>query len=79
MYYTYILQSIKDKSLYKGFTEDLKERLKVHNGSGDDYSSRKRPWKLIWYCAFDNKKKALDFEKYLKSGSGRVFINKHLL
>jgi predicted GIY-YIG superfamily endonuclease len=79
MYYIYILRSLKDKSLYKGFTENLKERLKVHNGGGDDYTSRKRPWKLIWYCAFNDGKKALNFEKYLKSGSGRAFINKHLI
>jgi putative endonuclease len=28
---------------------------------------------LIWYCAFPDKYKALEFEKYLKSHSGRAF------
>ncbi|QQG45354.1 MAG: GIY-YIG nuclease family protein [Candidatus Sungiibacteriota bacterium] len=79
MYYIYITKSLKDGSLYKGFTEDLKERLKVHNQGGDDYTSRKRPWKLVWYCTFNDKKKALAFEKYLKSGSGRAFLKRHLL
>ena len=79
MYYIYIMKSLKDGSLYKGFTEDLKERLKIHNQGGDDYTSRKRPWKLVWYCAFNDKKKALAFEKYLKSGSGRAFLKRHLI
>ena len=43
------------------------------------YSAKKAPYKLKWYCAFDNKKKALDFEKYLKQGSGFAFARKHLL
>ena len=79
MYYIYIAKSLKDGSLYKGFTENLKGRLKVHNEGGDDYTSRKRPWKLVWYCAFNDKKKALAFERYLKSGSGRAFLNKRLI
>lgn len=79
MYYIYIIKSLKGGRLYKGFTEDLKARLKVHNEGGDDYTSRKRPWKLVWYCAFRDKKQALAFEKYLKSGSGRAFIKKHFL
>ncbi|TRZ64951.1 MAG: GIY-YIG nuclease family protein, partial [Spirochaetia bacterium] len=31
------------------------------------------------YITFNDKYKAFEFEKYLKSGSGRAFINKHLL
>lgn len=31
------------------------------------------------YLAFDNKDKAIEFEEYLKSGSGRAFRDKRLL
>ncbi len=34
---------------------------------------------LIWYCAFRDKKKALDFEKYLKVGSGHAFARKRFV
>jgi predicted GIY-YIG superfamily endonuclease len=34
---------------------------------------------LIWYAAFEDKDRALEFEKYLKSGSGKSFRNKHLI
>lgn len=78
MYYVYILQSEKDQSYYTGFTEDLQARLKDHNAHGNTYSSIKAPYHLTWYCAFLDKKKALDFEKYLKQGSGHAFARKRL-
>jgi len=30
MYYVYVLQSLKDKKLYIGYTTNLKRRLKEH-------------------------------------------------
>jgi len=79
MYYVYILQSETDQSFYTGFTEDLKQRIKAHNASGQSYSSKKAPFHLVWYCVFNDKKKALHFEKYLKSGSGFAFARKRLV
>jgi len=37
------------------------------------------PWELMWNCAFPDKYKALEFEEYLKSHSGRAFAAKRLL
>ena len=37
------------------------------------------PWVLIAYFAFAQEKTAVAFEKYLKSGSGRAFINRHFI
>jgi len=34
---------------------------------------------LISYTAFTDKYRAYEFEKYLKSGSGRAFLKKHLV
>lgn len=79
MYYVYILQSLKDKSIYKGITTDLKKRITEHNNGQARYSFLKKPFKLIWYCAFTNKEKAYNFEKYIKSGSGFAFTNKHIM
>ena len=79
MFYVYILISKKDGSLYKGLTKNLKKRLTEHNSGKSVYSSSKRPYELIWYCAFTSKKKALDFERYLKHGSGHAFTKKHLV
>ena len=79
MYYVYILRSEIDNSRYIGVTQDLKRRMQEHNSGSVKYSNSKRPYKLIWYCAFRNKQKAYDFEKYLKSSSGYAFTKKRFL
>lgn len=79
MYFVYILQSEKDRSLYVGSTEDVKKRLADHNSGKVKYSSSKRPYVLKWFCGFPNKQLAIKFEKYLKHGSGHAFAAKHLL
>ena len=79
MYFVYLLQSKKDSSFYTGFSEEVGERLKDHNSGNAAFTSTKAPYELVWYCCFKDKKKALAFEKYLKSGSGFAFRNKHLI
>ena len=78
MYYVYIIQSKKDYRLYKGFTTDLKKRLREHNEGLVTYSKTWRPWRLIHYEAYLNKEDAIVREKYLKSGWGKRFIDKTL-
>ncbi len=78
MHYVYILQDGRNK-LYVGYSSDLKKRLKDHQyGAVATTKSYKVP-QLVWYCAFRQKKKALDFEKYLKVGSGHAFTKKRLI
>ena len=80
MYYVYILQSTKyQEKYYVGFTKDLGKRFEDHNNSKSVYTTKYKPWKIAYYCAFVNKKKALDFEKYLKTSSEIVFRNKRLI
>jgi len=78
MHYVYILQSQKDGSRYIGVTADLKKRFQEHNSGKAKYSNTKRPYQIVWYCAFLEKQKAHEFEKYLKSSSGYAFTKKHL-
>lgn len=70
MYYVYILQSQKNKSLYIGYTFDLRKRSKEHNDGKSQATKPFRPYKLIFYEAFLNKKDTKAREKYLKSGWG---------
>jgi len=80
MYFVYILRSITyPDQTYVGFTEDVDARLKKHNEGGNVSTAPYRPWKLIFYCAFENKGKALAFEAYLKSHSGKAFTAKRFL
>lgn len=80
MYYVYIIRSIDYPcQYYIGFTTSLKARLKKHNEGGCPHTSKFKPWEVVFYCAFPDKGKALAFEKYLKSHSGKAFANKRLL
>jgi predicted GIY-YIG superfamily endonuclease len=78
MNYVYILKCLDDKT-YIGCTENLKERIDRHNKGVIPATKNRLPVKLLCYFAFLNKYIAFNFEKYLKSGSGRAFIKKHNL
>jgi len=73
-YYIYILQSQKNKSLYIGYTTDLRKRFKQHNNGESQATKPFRPYKLIFYEAFLNRIDAKNRETYLKSGYGRKTI-----
>lgn len=80
MFYTYILRSKKiPGAIYKGYTKDLKSRLKEHNSLAGKYSSKYAPWELESYFAFSSETQAKDFEHYLKSSSGKAFMHKRLI
>jgi putative endonuclease len=74
MYYAYIIQSLKDDSLYKGHTENLELRLNQHNKGRTKYTASRSPWKLIYFEEFQSREEAIKREKYFKSAAGRRFI-----
>jgi putative endonuclease len=70
-YYTYVLESLKDKSIYVGYTLDLKKRVTSHN-LGKNLSTKPHiPYRLIHFEGFLNRVDAKRREVYLKSGWGR--------
>ena len=80
MYIVYILTSKKyPKRCYIGITQDLKKRLKEHNSDKSLYSRKYGPWQIESYIVFNKKNRAEEFERYLKSGSGFVFLKKRLI
>lgn len=74
MFFTYVLQSQKDHNLYTGLTNDVSARLLRHNNGYEQATSHRRPFDLIFYAAFRTREEAAAFEKYLKTGSGKRFI-----
>ncbi|MFH0804217.1 MAG: GIY-YIG nuclease family protein [Candidatus Zambryskibacteria bacterium] len=75
MHYVYSLKC-KD-GFYLGCTNDLKGRIKRHKSGQVSATKERLPVELDFYIALENEYKAFNFEKYLKSGSGRSFIKKH--
>ncbi|MBI2644067.1 MAG: GIY-YIG nuclease family protein [Candidatus Wildermuthbacteria bacterium] len=78
MFYVYILQSQKNKSLYIGYTSNLKQRFEEHNNGKSLSTKPFRPYKLIFYEAFFSRPDAKHREEYLKSGLGLRTMRKML-
>ncbi len=77
-FFVYILK-LSNGKFYVGRTSDLLRRIVEHNSGKVLFTKSKRPVRLIYYSAFESQFLAIQFEKYLKSGSGRAFMNKRLL
>jgi putative endonuclease len=78
MYYTYILESLKDFKFYTGFTKDLKLRFEQHEKGLVNSTKDRRPLRLIYYEACLNQEDATKRERYLKTYNGRSFLRKRL-
>jgi predicted GIY-YIG superfamily endonuclease len=57
-------------------TSDLRARVAEHNNGKSSHTAKYRPWKLVTYIAFSDRRQAESFEAYLKSGSGHAFARK---
>jgi putative endonuclease len=68
-FYVYIIQSLKDNTYYKGFSEHPAQRLLQHNNGESQYTSNKVPWTLVYVEELLTKKDALIREKVLKKYS----------
>jgi putative endonuclease len=77
--FVYVILNDVNDSPYVGVTSDVARRLDTHNSGGSFHTAAYRPWRLAVAVEFSTQKRALDFESYLKSGSGRAFIRRHFL
>ena len=77
MWTVYIL-ICSDETYYVGCTNDINDRLSRHEKGDIKYTSSRLPITVVHQSVFFDKYKAYEFEKYLKSGSGRAFAIKRL-
>jgi len=78
-YYVYMLiDTMSETHHYVGYTENLKERLAMHNAGRVPHTAKYKPWRIQTAIALDSKEKAVTLEIYLKTHSGRAFAEKHL-
>ena len=72
----YVLQSLKNKKRYVGFTSKSPEkRLSQHNQGSNFFTGQNRPFRLIYHEEYIDKTVAIKREKFLKSGQGRKFLD----
>ena len=79
MFYVILRSETHPKQTYIGSTSDLRKRLSEHNAGKSTHTNKFKPWDLVAYVALSEKHLAEEFERYLKSGSGRAFAKRHLL
>jgi len=76
--YVYLLRSLSSpQENYVGSTQNLPRRLEEHNAGKSPHTSKFVPWKCVVAVRFDDDSKAVAFERYLKTGSGRAFAKRH--
>ena len=66
MYCVYALKSTEGKRIYIGYTEDLKQRLHLHNAGKVKSTKGYKPWHLVYYEAYRAKSDATRRERQLK-------------
>ena len=76
----YVLRSLRHpERQYAELTSDVAARLAAHNNGDSPLTSRHRPWKLVVLLQFADEQRAAEFEKYLKTETGRAFAIRHFL
>lgn len=76
--YVYVIRSVKSGQFYTGYTSNLRKRLIEHNEGRSTYTKFRGPYQLIYYEACMNANDALAREKYLKTGTGKRYINNRI-
>ena len=76
--FVYIPKSIgSPHEHYVGITSDPHARLAAPNDGLSPHTRRDRPWRILVTIEFDEGAPAIEFERYLKTGSGREFARRH--
>ena len=75
-YSLYILQSESSGKYYVGISSNPKRRLKYHNSIEKGFTSRYRPWKIVYVKEFPSKSEATQIERKIKSWKSRKKIEK---
>ena len=77
--FVYVLRNADDSPrYYTGLTSDVATRLMEHNAGSCIHTAKYRPWSIDVVIEFGEERRALAFERYLKSGSGVAFAQRHL-
>jgi putative endonuclease len=81
MYYAYVLENLKNRK-YTGSTDNIEDRVDMHNDVSPEKAKfhkttyKKGPWRLVFKREFKTRLEALRFEKFLKTGKGREWLER---
>lgn len=75
-YYLYILKSLSTPKYYVGISRNPENRLQFHNTIEKGFTSRYRPWEIVFKQEFENKESAISAERKIKNWKSRKMIEK---
>jgi putative endonuclease len=76
--YVIVSESHRDR-YYIGFSSRHDDRLTEHNAGKNPSTAGFVPWRFAAIFSFPSEQQARSFEHYLKGGSGRAFLRRHVL
>jgi putative endonuclease len=80
MFHVYVIVSESSPARYYiGFSTRPRERLQEHDSGENPYTVAHVPWRFAEVFSFPSEQQARLFERYLKGGSGRAFLKRHVL
>jgi putative endonuclease len=75
-YFLYILKSKSYDKYYVGSSQNPMLRLSYHNSIEKGFTSRYRPWEIVFEQEFESKEKALSAERKIKKWKSKVMIER---
>jgi putative endonuclease len=80
MFHAYVIISDSHSDRYYiGLSSRPRDRLAEHNAGKNPSTASFIPWRFAVVFSFPSEKTARRFERYLKGGSGRAFLRRHIL
>jgi putative endonuclease len=80
MFHVYVIVSeSRQVRYYIGFSSRPDDRLTEHNAGKNPSTAAFVPWRFAGIFSFPSEEQARRFERYLKGGSGRAFLRRHVL
>ena len=75
-YFVYILKSKKSNNYYIGSSQNPEIRLTYHNSIEKGFTSRYRPWEIVYKKEFDLKESAKAAEQKIKKWKSKLMIER---
>ena len=76
MYYVYFLQSLVNNDLYVGSTENIENRVKLHNAGKVRSTKAYKPWVLLGFREYSSRSDAVKQERFFKSHQQKELLKK---
>ena len=77
-YWVYVLE-LEDGRRYVGQTNNLMRRIEEHKIGRSPYTGKIGVRQIVYSEKFETRSKAIEREKYLKSGQGRLWLQQKLV